>query len=254
VSQEPAGEVRVIPLPIVGEIPIHADLASLILAAVASRRETLRDDDVLIVTQKAVSKAEGRVVKLADVEPSPFAMQFAEQYGKDARQVEVVLRETKRIVKMDRGVLVSETYHGLVCANAGVDASNVGSSVVSLLPEDPDRSAANLRQRLGEVAGVSPAVIITDTFGRPWRNGLTNVAIGVAGMDALRSYAGQRDPFGYELKVTIMALADELASAAELVMGKTDGVPFALVRGISYEPAPGTAKDLIRDASEDLFR
>jgi coenzyme F420-0:L-glutamate ligase/coenzyme F420-1:gamma-L-glutamate ligase len=207
-----------------------------------------------MVTQKAVSKAEGRVVRLDDVEPSAFARQFAEQYGKDARQVEVVLRETRRIVKMDRGILVSETHHGFVCANAGVDASNVGSSVVSLLPVDPDRSAEGIRARLGELAGVAPAVIITDTFGRPWRNGLTNVAIGIAGMEPLYSYAGQRDPYGYELRVTIMALADELASAAELVMGKTAGVPFALVRGVPYERAEGSAKALVRVPEEDIFR
>jgi len=253
VSPAPA-EVRIIPLPVVGEIPVDADLAALVLSAAKDRGVTLQTNDVLIVTQKVVSKAEGRIVRLEDVEPSPFAIQFAEQYGKDARQVEIVLSETRRIVKMDRGVLVSETHHGFVCANAGVDASNVGSSVVSLLPEDPDRSAAVLRARFHEVAGVSPAVIITDTFGRPWRNGLTNVAIGVAGMDALHSYAGQRDPYGYELKVTVVALADELASAAELVMGKTDGVPFAIVRGVPFEPTDGTAQALVRTAAEDLFR
>jgi coenzyme F420-0:L-glutamate ligase / coenzyme F420-1:gamma-L-glutamate ligase len=248
------GEVRIVPLPVEGEIEVGADLAGLVLAAVKGRGETLLGEDVLIVTQKAVSKAEGRVVRLEDVEPSAFAQQFAEQYGKDARQVEVVLRETKRIVKMDRGILVSETRHGFICANAGVDASNVGAAVVSLLPEDSDRSAARLRDRLGEIAGVQPAVIITDTFGRPWRMGLTNVAIGVAGMDPLYSYAGQRDPYGYELRVTVMALADELASAAELVMGKTAGVPFVLIRGLPYEPAEGSARALVRAAEEDIFR
>jgi coenzyme F420-0:L-glutamate ligase/coenzyme F420-1:gamma-L-glutamate ligase len=246
--------VRIIPLPVVGEIAPGADLASLILDAVKERGESLQESDVLIVTQKAVSKAEGRIVKLDDVEPSPFAVQFAEQYGKDARQVEVVLRETKRIVKMDRGILVSETHHGFVCANAGVDASNVGSGVVSLLPVDSDRSAAEIRERLAERGSVAPAVIVTDTFGRPWRSGLTNVAIGVAGMDPLHSYAGQVDPYGYELRVTVMAFADELASAAELVMGKTDGVPFVLIRGFAYEPAESSARALVRDAAQDMFR
>jgi coenzyme F420-0:L-glutamate ligase/coenzyme F420-1:gamma-L-glutamate ligase len=168
--------------------------------------------------------------------------------------VEVVLQESRRIVKMDRGVLIAETRHGFICANAGVDASNVGSGVVCLLPVDPDASAAALREALGTQGGASPAVIVTDTFGRVWRNGLTNVAIGVAGMAPLQSYAGQQDPYGYELRVTVMAVADEIAGAAELVMGKTDGVPFALVRGFPFDPRTGSASELVRDPSLDLFR
>lgn len=255
-SRRPAaGEIRIIGLPVQGEITPGADLARLVLDASERRGEKLSDEDVLVVTQKAVSKAEGRVVHLADVEPSAFAQQLAAEHGRDPRQVEVVLRETRRIVKMDRGVLIAETHHGFVCANAGVDVSNVaGGSAVSLLPVDPDRSAATLRDRLRELAGVAPAVIITDTFGRPWRHGLTNVAIGVAGMAPLRSYEGEHDSYGYELRVTVMAVVDELASAAELAMGKTDGVPFAIVRGYSFEPAAGSARKLVRGPDQDLFR
>ena len=248
-------ELRIVALPLEGEIQEGADLAGLVLAAAADAGEALRDEDVLLVTQKAVSKAEGRLVRLADVEPSALARQFAADYDKDPSHVEVVLRESRRIVKMDRGVLVTETHHGFVCANAGVDASNVaGGGTVSLLPVDSDRSATELREALRSAAGVAPAVIITDTFGRVWRNGLTNVAIGVAGMAPLQSFAGQQDLFGYELRVTVMAVADELAGAAELVMGKTDGVPFALVRGFPYETRDGTARELVRDAALDLFR
>jgi coenzyme F420-0:L-glutamate ligase/coenzyme F420-1:gamma-L-glutamate ligase len=242
-------------LSVADEIQPGTDLAQLVFSALAAHDTSLQDGDVLVVTQKAVSKVEGRLVRLADVEPSPFARDFAAQYGKDARQVEIVLRESRRIVRMDRGIIIAETHHGFVCANAGVDASNVdGGSTVSLLPVDPDASAAGLRERLQQLTGVAPAVIISDTFGRAWREGLTNVAIGVAGMPALQSFAGQRDSFGYELRVTIMAAADELASAAELVMGKTEGVPFALVRGYQFPPASGTARDLIRDPALDMFR
>ncbi|MEA2639779.1 MAG: coenzyme F420-0:L-glutamate ligase / coenzyme F420:gamma-L-glutamate ligase [Chloroflexota bacterium] len=248
-------DLRIIPLPVEGEIPEGADLARLVLDAVQARGEELFTEDVLIVTQKAVSKAEGRVVRLEDVEPSPFAVAYAAEHNKDARHVEVVLRESRRIVKMDRGVLITETHHGFICANAGVDASNVdGGTALSLLPIDSDRSAEELRERLREIDRVAPAVIVTDTFGRVWRNGITNVAIGVAGMAPLHSYAGQTDPHGYELRVTVIAVADEIAAAAELVMRKTDGVPFAIVRGFEYDPAPGSARELVRDAALDLFR
>jgi coenzyme F420-0:L-glutamate ligase/coenzyme F420-1:gamma-L-glutamate ligase len=210
---------------------------------------------VVVVTQKVVSKAEGRLVRLADVEPSVFARRYAQQWGKDPRYVEIVLRESRRVVKMDRGVLVTETYHGFVCANAGVDESNVdGGEQVCLLPLDPDASAARLRVQLSRLAGVELAVVISDTFGRPWRNGLVNVAIGVAGLSPIQSYVGQTDPYGYVMQVSEIALADELASAAELVMGKIDQVPVALVRGVRYQAGPGSGRDLLRPAERDLFR
>jgi coenzyme F420-0:L-glutamate ligase/coenzyme F420-1:gamma-L-glutamate ligase len=256
-------EIRLLPVRGLPEIRPGDDLAALILQAVEVSGLRLEDGDVLVVAQKAVSKAEGLLVALASVEPSPLARSFAEEYGKDARQVEVVLREARRVVRMERGVLIVETRHGLVCANAGVDASNIeGEEVVSLLPPDPDASAERLLAALKEATGKRLALIISDTFGRPWREGQTNVAIGVAGMAAIRSYIGQRDPTGYELRVTALCVADELASAAELVMGKVDRVPVAIVRGFPFvepggpeNPWPGTgARSIVRPPERDLFR
>jgi coenzyme F420-0:L-glutamate ligase / coenzyme F420-1:gamma-L-glutamate ligase len=228
------------------------DLARMISGAVA---EELRTGDILVVTHKIVSKAEGRLVDLRTVEPSALAKGYATRYGKDPRQIEVVLRESRRIVRMDRGIVISETHHGFVCANAGVDASNVpGDDTVCLLPVDPDTSAARLRDALAEDAGVEVAVVISDSFGRAWRHGITDVAIGVAGMDPVADYRGQRDPHGYPMEASVLAVADELAAAAELVMGKTDGIPIAIVRGYPYSPAPGSSKDLLMPPERDMFR
>jgi len=239
------------------EVQPGDDLGDLLLAALDRQGTPLRDGDILVVTQKVVSKAEGRLVRLAEVEPSPFACAYAAQFGKDPRQVEVVLSQTQRIVRMDRGVLICETWHGLVCANAGVDASNAGhSGTVVLLPQDPDASARRLRERC-RAAGADVAVIVSDTFGRPWRTGQTNVAIGAAGIAALRSYHGQRDPQGYVLRATSMAVLDELAGAAELVMGKTDRVPAAVIRGYPYLRPEGEdlgSRPLLRQPERDLFR
>jgi coenzyme F420-0:L-glutamate ligase/coenzyme F420-1:gamma-L-glutamate ligase len=202
-----------------------------------------------------VSKAEGRVVCLRDVVPSGLAREFAETWGKDPRFVEVVLRESRRIVRMDRGMIIAETTHGFICANAGVDASNVpGEDRVSLLPVDPDASAARLRKALEERCGATLGVIVSDTFGRPWREGLTNVAIGVAGLDPLVSYIGQRDPHGHTLRVTELAVADELAAAAGLLMGKLERIPAVLIRGTHFPTAEGRARSLVRSAERDLFR
>jgi coenzyme F420-0:L-glutamate ligase/coenzyme F420-1:gamma-L-glutamate ligase len=250
-----APSLQVIGLPLAGEVVPGAQVAELLLAVIHTQDIAIEPDDVLAVTQKIVSKAEGRLVRLDDVEPSPFACQVAAAHGRDPRLIELVLRESRRIVRMDHGVLITETHHGLVCANAGVDASNVaGGSTVSLLPLDPDRSAAEIRGAIGTRLGVWPAVIITDTFGRPWRNGLTNVAIGAAGLAPMTTFAGQHDAFGYELRVTEIAVADELAGAAELVMGKISDVPFALIRGFHAQATTGSARDLVRAAEMDLFR
>ncbi|MCH7718501.1 MAG: coenzyme F420-0:L-glutamate ligase [Chloroflexi bacterium] len=250
-----AAEVRIIAIEGMPEVRPGDDLAAQILDAAGRQTLAFQEGDVLVVTQKVVSKAEGRIVDLDDVEPGAFAQQIAQQWEKDARVVEVVLRESARIVRMDHGVLICETKHGLICANAGVDSSNVERlGTVTLLPEDSDASAEALRRRIEEAAGVSLAVIVTDTFGRPWREGHLNFAIGVAGMEPLLDYSGQIDPAGYELRVTQMAVADELAAAAELAHGKLDRVPVALVRGYSYPPGCGTAKDLLRDPEKDLFR
>ena len=250
-----AAETRIIALQGMPEVRPGDDLAVLILEAAERQGLAFEQGDVLVVTQKVVSKAEGRIVDLDSVEPGPFARQIAERWEKDARVVEVVLGESERIVRMDHGVIICETKHGLICANAGVDGSNVERlGTVTLLPEDPDASAATLRRQIEEATGVAPAVIITDTFGRPWREGHVNFAIGVAGMTPVLDYTGQTDPAGLELRVTQMAVADELAAAAELAHGKLDRVPVAIVRGYPYPPGSGTARDLIRDPEKDLFR
>ena len=232
------------------------NIGSMIVDAARDQGTALETGNIVVVTQKIVSKAEGSVVDLRDVEPSPLAEEFARQYDKDPRHVEVVLRETRRVVRMDRGILIVETKHGFICANAGVDASNVpGDENVSLLPEDPDRSARRLREGLMERTGFPVAVIISDTFGRPWRMGSTDVAIGVAGMSPLNDYRGQIDPYGYSLRVSVAAIADQIASAAELVAGKVSLVPVAIARGCRYLlDGEATAKPLLRDASQDLFR
>ncbi|MEE9286371.1 MAG: coenzyme F420-0:L-glutamate ligase [Dehalococcoidia bacterium] len=215
----------------------------------------IESGDVLVVTQKIVSKAEGRLVVLAEVEPSAFARSIAQQYDKDARLVELVLRESRRIVRMDQGVIITETWRGYVCANAGIDASNVaGEGMVALLPEDPDASARRIRDAVRQRAGATVAVIISDTFGRPWREGCTNVAVGVAGMLPLADYRGQRDPAGLVIRVSVLATADELASATEPVMGKLDRVPVALVRGFAYTPGETGSAPLLRPPEHDLFR
>src|SRR5438132_5736658 len=249
-----AGGIQVLPVLGMGEIEPGTDLAAVLGAALEEQGTPLQDGDILVVTQKIVSKAEGCLVRLDDIEPSPLAAEWAAQWNKDARVVELVLRQSRRIVRMERGVIISETQHGLVCANAGVDCSNVGDSRATLLPQDPDASAERLRAALGQASGVRLGVVISDTFGRAWREGQTNVAIGVAGVESLRHFEGQLDPTGYELRVTMLATADELASAGELVMGKVDGVPVALVRGLGRALGPGSARELIRPAANDLFR
>lgn len=247
-------EVRLIPVLGIPEVRPGDDLAGLIREAIRRQGEAIRGGDVLAVAQKVVSKAEGRLVDLRTVVPSPFAQQVAAAHGKDARHVEVILRESRRVVRMDQGVIIAETHHGFVCANAGVDRSNLpGLETVCLLPRDPDGSAARLRQGLEAAAGGAIAVIITDTFGRPWREGLANVAIGVSGMAALRDYRGEKDPYGFTLESTAIAVADELAAAAELVMGKVEQVPAVIIRGFAALPGEGSGA-LIRPADRDLFR
>jgi coenzyme F420-0:L-glutamate ligase/coenzyme F420-1:gamma-L-glutamate ligase len=248
-------EIRVIPLRGIPEIRSGDDLGRLIGDAIEHRPLALADGDVLVVAQKIVSKAQGDLVHLSEIEPSVFAKEFAAATGKDPRHVEVVLREARRIVRMERGVLIVETKHGFICANAGVDASNVGGEeTLSLLPPDPDASARRIRDALAQRFGVRVAVIISDTFGRPWREGQTNIAIGVAGILPLRSYIGQTDEHGYELRVTSLCVADELAGAAELVQGKIEKVPAAVVRGAVYETGEGSVSMLVRPPERDLFR
>jgi coenzyme F420-0:L-glutamate ligase / coenzyme F420-1:gamma-L-glutamate ligase len=248
-------DVRIIGLQGIPEIATGIDLAEVILAAAQTQGVSLSDDDVLVITQKIVSKAEGRLVDIHTVTPSAFAQHVATSQGKDPRAVEVVLRETRRVVKMAQRTVIAETHHGFVCANAGVDESNVpGEGTLALLPIDADASARRLRQGLRERAGVEPAVIISDTFGRPWREGLVNIAIGLAGLEPFKDYRGMPDTEGRILKVTALAIADELASAAELVMGKVDKVPVAVIKGYPYPRGTGNSAQLVRAPEKDLFR
>jgi coenzyme F420-0:L-glutamate ligase / coenzyme F420-1:gamma-L-glutamate ligase len=248
-------ELRIIPVRGIGEVSDGDDVVTLVLEALASQGQGLENDDIVVVTQKIVSKAEGRLIDPSTLEPSAFARQIAAQGHKDPGHQELVLRESRRIVRMSNGVLITETHHGFICANAGVDESNVGGgTLVTLLPVDPDASAVAMRSSISERTGVRVAVIISDTFGRPWRDGQVNVAIGVAGIDPLASYVGIDDPYGYTMHASAIAIGDELASAAELVMGKIDQVPVAIIRGYQYTPAESSAKRLIRDPKFDLFR
>ena len=241
-------------VPGIPEVADGDDVAELIAGALRNARIDIVEGDVLVVAQKIVSKAEGRIVRLDSFEPSPRAREWAAAFEKDPRVVEVVLRESKRIVRMERGVLISETEHGFVCANAGVDTSNVAHGTVTLLPKDPDESARKMRSALEQAFGVRLAVIVSDTFGRPWREGLVNVALGISGIAPLIDYRGQRDSHGRPLQVTVIAVADELASAAELVMKKSAGVPVVVIRGFDYDASEATSFELIRPASQDLFR
>jgi len=250
----PPPRYEVIGIQGIGEVRRGDDIAALIVEAAARQSTPVLAADLLVIGQKIVSKAEGRVVKLGDVKPSPIAIAMAPALGKEPPLVEVILRESRRVVRMAQGVIITETHHGWVCANARVDQSNVDADTVALLPEDSDRSARQVRDRVRVLAGVDVRVIITDTFGRPWREGLTNIAIGVAGFAPLRSYLGERDPAGRPLQATILALADELAGAAEPVMGKLDRIPAAIVRGLTLSAAEEGSKPLVREPARDLFR
>jgi coenzyme F420-0:L-glutamate ligase/coenzyme F420-1:gamma-L-glutamate ligase len=249
-----ASTIQVIGVPGLPEVVAGDDVAALIVRAASEAELNIVERDVFVVAQKIVSKAEGRSVSLQSIEPSSRAREWAAAYDKDARVVEVVLRESRRIVRMERGVLISETEHGFICANAGVDTSNVADGTVTLLPKDSDASAQKIRQTLEQAFGVSVAAIVSDTFGRPWREGLVNVALGVSGIAPLIDYRGQEDSHGRAMKVTVMAVADEIASAAELVMKKSAGIPVAIVRGFDYDTADGSGAELIRAAEFDLFR
>jgi coenzyme F420-0:L-glutamate ligase/coenzyme F420-1:gamma-L-glutamate ligase len=259
---EVPGSVQIIPVEGLPEVAPGDEIETMIAEAIGSSLGTLRESDIIVVTHKVVSKAEGQLVDLTDVTPSPFAQKWAGEWGKDPRQVEVVLTEAKKIVRMHRGLVIAETEHGFVCANAGVDASNAGEDMVVLLPRDPDASAGRIRKaltaRFFPDAGPDDnpvAVIITDSFGRVWRNGIVNVAIGVAGINPFVDYRGQHDPDGYELRATVLAVADELAGAAELVMHKIHRRPVAVIRGYERQgiQAPGTGRDLVMPAERNLF-
>ena len=247
--------LTIVPVDGMPEVRPGDDLAALLIAGIAAAGITLAPGDVLAVAQKVVSKAEGRVRHLDEVVPGPEAERMAAESGKAARDIQVVLDETVRIVRWKRGVLIVETKHGFVCANAGVDHSNAGArDTVVLLPVDPDASATRIREAIRAQTGVDVPVVITDTFGRAWREGHLNVAIGISGLPALRRYAGEFDPEGYELRVTEIAIADEIAAATELVMGKLDRRPAAVVRGLRLSGDGETAREYVRPAEKDMFR
>ena len=257
-SAEGGGRLEAIALDGIPEVSVGDDLGRLIGDAIDRTPGLLplRPDDVVVVTQKVVSKAEGAVVDLTTVEPRREAVVFAERWDRDARQVEVVLREARRVVRMDRGVLITETPHGFICANGGVDASNVGpesGSVVTLLPRDPDASARAIRAAIRGRFGTDVPVVVSDSFGRPWRWGITDVAIGVSGLIPIEDLRGQMDADGRVMKSTIRASADEIASAAELALGKVDGRPVAVVRGARPLLGEGSIGDALMAREFDLF-
>ena len=244
-------ELRVIPLPGIPELVDGDDLGALLVES-AARAGGLEDEDVLVVAQKAVSKVEGRVVSLDGIEPSEWARELAG--ATDPRRIEVILREAREIVRTRPPLVIAETRHGFVCASAGVDASNAGGpDLLVLLPVDPDASAHRLREAIRELAGIDVGVVVSDSFGRAWRRGTTDVALGVAGIVAVVDLAGSRDSAGYELHATEIAVADEIAGAAQLVMGKTDGIPAAIVRGLGVG-GDGRGSDLVMPRERDLFR
>lgn len=247
--------ISIIPIPGVPQIHPGDDLTALLLKAIDEADIGVKDGDVLVICQKVVSKAEGAVIDLKTIEPSPFAQQTAALWEKDPRMVEVVLRESSRIVRMKNGVVITETKHGWVCANSGVDASNsYGDDIVIVLPKDPDASARRMRDTIKAQRDATVAIIITDTFGRPWRDGLVEFTLGVAGIDPLLDLRGQSDLQGRELHHTVVAVADELAAAAGLLMEKDAAMPAVLIRGYQYAPVESDSKKLIRPAEADLFR
>ena len=255
----PDGRLEVIALDGIPEVVPGDDLVAFLGDAIerSAAALPLHDDDVLVVTQKVVSKAEGAIVDLTTVEPRLEAVEFATAYDRDARQIEVVLREAVRVVRMANGVLITETQHGFVCANGGIDASNVGPAsgqIVTLLPRDPDASAAGIRAAIRERFGVDVPVVVSDSFGRPWRWGITDVAIGISGMLPLDDLRGVADHDGRVMHSTVRAVADQVASAAELAFGKTTARPAAIVRGARPTRGEATIKDALIPGEFDLFR
>jgi coenzyme F420-0:L-glutamate ligase / coenzyme F420-1:gamma-L-glutamate ligase len=242
--------LQIIPVQNVPEINPGMDLSECLRNAIKASGLEIEKGDIVAVTQKIISKAEGRIVRLSDVSPSAFALRIAEQVNKDARLIDIILRETRRVVRMRADVIICETHHGFICANAGVDSSNVDAGSVTLLPKDPDRSARELAQNLG------CGVIVTDTFGRVWREGLLDAAIGISGVPAVVDLRGKTDRYGNSLQVTVLASVDALAAAAGLAMGKTNGTPAAFIRGFQWDPADTgdhTIKALLRAPERDLF-
>ncbi len=244
--------LQIIPVHISKDVSRGDDLVELLLETRNGR--TLKEGDILVFTQKIISKQEGQKVDLSKIKPSLLAIGIASAFVKDPRIIQLILDETKRIIRMKNGIIISETHHGLVCANAGIDESNIEVGFATLLPKDPDASAQKLRRRIKNKTGKNVAVIISDTFGRPFREGQTDTAIGVSGMSSIIDYAGKHDNFNRTLRVTAIAIADEICAATELVRGKTLHTPIAIVRNYRFDKKNGTSKDLLRAKSLDLFR
>jgi coenzyme F420-0:L-glutamate ligase / coenzyme F420-1:gamma-L-glutamate ligase len=248
-------DLHIIPVPLADEVRPGDSLLEKLLPALSHPKRRLKAGDILVVKHKIVSKAEGQLVDLKTIKPTAGSRAWAQRYKLDARVIELASKQSRKVIRRKRGVLITETRHGFICANSGIDVSNVdGGRQAVLLPEDPDRSAAQLHNGLKKHLRLSIPVIITDSFGRPWREGLTEVAIGIAGMRAMRDYRGRRDAYGYPLKASIEAVADELACAAGLVCGKLARIPMCIVRGFRYQPSRGNARELLRPAATDLFR
>jgi coenzyme F420-0:L-glutamate ligase/coenzyme F420-1:gamma-L-glutamate ligase len=256
VSKRPRGaDLRIIPIPVAGEISPGDSLADKLLQSLRQNHFALKAGDILVVKHKIISKAEGQIIDLATIKPSAQSTAWAKKYKLDPRVIELALRESRAIIRRKNGVLITETRHGFVCANSGVDVSNVdGGHHALLLPSDPDYSARKLHRELKKQTALAIPVLITDTFGRPWREGLVDFCIGLAGMKALRDDRGLRDPHGYTLQASLEAVADELACAAALVCGKLNRTPACIIRGFHYEPARGRSRDLLRPKVNDLFR
>jgi coenzyme F420-0:L-glutamate ligase/coenzyme F420-1:gamma-L-glutamate ligase len=249
--------IEIIPIHISVNIKSHDDLDEIILKSIKEAHENLSDTDIVVISQKIISKAEGRIINLASIKPSEKSIRIANEHGKDPKIVELILNESINILRISRGVIIVETKQGLICANAGIDQSNVedGYNRAVLLPIDSDKSASKIKESLREKTGKDMAVIINDTFGRPFREGQTNVAIGIAGIEPIKSYIGKTDMYGKKLRVTQIAIADEIASAAELAMGKANRIPIVIIRGYNYQKAQkASISQLIRDKEKDLFR
>lgn len=255
VSNQLHTELRIIPISLADEIQPGDSLAEKLLQGLRQRNLAFEPGDILVVKHKIVSKSEGRIVDLATIKPSAQSIAWAKKYKLDARVIELARRESRAVIRRKNGVFITETRHGFICANSGVDVSNVdGGRHALLLPIDPDRSARRLHRELKKQSGLDIPVLITDTFGRPWREGLVDFCVGIAGMKPLRDDRGRRDPHGYTLHASLEALADELACAATLVCGKLNRTPACIIRGFPYEPARARIRDLLRPAANDLFR
>jgi len=254
-SNELHPEIRLIPIALANDIKPGDSIAEKLLQSLRQKEIEFEPGDILVVKHKIVSKAEGRMVDLATIKPSAASITWAKKYQLDARVIELALRESRSVIRRKNGVLITETRHGFICANSGVDVSNVdGGRHALLLPTDPDLSARDLHRELKKRTALSIPVLITDSFGRPWREGLVDFCIGIAGMKALRDDRGRRDPHGYKLQASLEAVADELACAAALVCGKLNRTPASIIRGFPYQPARGRTRDLLRPAANDLFR